>query len=530
MAEIEMLVASLDCEVTEANSNIHIYELKNTNAEDIQDVLTQLLQDGTRRSARPSGAGGRGRPAANSAGASGTNEQDFVNIVADANTNSLLITATRQRFDEIAEIIERLDQRRPQVLVQAAIAELSDNDLENIGVELLEAAGNMDGVFGGSSFGLSTIDTRGNVTGSSTGDGGDGTGTGGGTGGGTSTTSEEFFSDLVRIPNLDATGFTGGIFRNFLEVPVLVQLFKQVVKGNLVSVPSILVNDNQEARIVVGNEIPTTSVNQGQFSDQTSFQGYQEANLELVISPTISNDNYLRLEVTISIAAFTGSQIDPSIPPPRTNRELTTNITLQSGRTVVIGGLTTDNYRETVNGIPLLMDIPILGYLFRSSSTSRERTTLYVFITPTILDEFEALERISYERKLEIAKLDGQIEMVDPNFRKVELDDEELDIDEIESTGHLDVLHYRPTAPMEDPNDVRTPGADGVPVKPKMPEGSGARKKEADGRGAMHPALPAGDGPRESSRGGGARDDAPALRGFGQRRPEARPQPASGGF
>ncbi|HGY91076.1 MAG TPA: hypothetical protein ENK43_07880 [Planctomycetes bacterium] len=500
MTEIKNLVADLDVEVTEPNSNIHIYELKNTNAEDIQDVLTQLLQGTGGRSVRPTGAGGsRGRNSSAGRGGLGqTSNPDEVNIVADPNTNSLLITATKARFEELAEIITRLDQRRPQVLVQAAIAELTSTDLQNIGVELaqVEGGGAETRLFGATAFGLSTIDTRQNVLGGGT-TGGDGTGTGGGTTGGTTSSTDQFFSDLIRVPNLDAQGLVGGIFRNFVEVPILVQLFKQVISGNLVSVPSIMVNDNQEAHITIGTEVPTTSVNQGQFSDQVSFQGYQEANLEMLISPTISNDNYLRLDIEITIQAFTGAQASFQVPPPRTTRSIVTSVTVQSGRTVVIGGLTTDNYRETLTGVPFLSDIPVLGELFKSTSESREKTTLYVFITPTILSDFEALEKISYDRKLEIAKLDGQIHIVDPNFREIDLDDEELSIEDIESTGLIDLPKYRPSVAIEGPQPPPRMNADGVPAKPpvttpqskprQQDEGADSSKKTTGGEGARTP-------------------------------------------
>lgn len=495
MKEIKMLVASLDEAVTEPNSNIHIYELKNTNAEDMQAVLADLLGGSTRRSTRATGQGGTNRAQQNTPGqnfqnqgglGNQSNDPDAVNIVADPNTNSLLITATRARYEEIIEIIAKLDRRRPQVLVQAAVAELSDNDLENIGVELAAVEGGQDEgrFFGGTAFGLSTIENQ-----ASTG-GGDGT-----------EVTDRFFDDLVRVPNLDALGLTGGIFRDFVEVPILVQLFKRLDKGNLVSVPSILVNDNQEATIKVGSQIPTTNITQGQVSDQQSFGGYQEASLTLSISPHISNDDYLRLNVTISVQAFTGSQSSPSVPPPKTTRDINTAITVQSGKTVVIGGLTTDNVRSTTLGIPFLMDIPILGELFKSTSTTRDRTTLYVFITPTILKEFEALERLSYDRKLEISKLEGQIHLVDPEFRPLELDDKKLSIETIESTGHLDLPQYRPSVNIRDEGGAPTPNnTEGAPVKPQKSvpvengsngagatEGAGEPKQNGAASGVRNP-------------------------------------------
>ncbi|MEZ6194330.1 MAG: secretin N-terminal domain-containing protein [Planctomycetota bacterium] len=486
MTEIRMLVAALDIEGTEVNSNIHIHELKNTNAEDMQSVLTDLLGQTGGASARPSGAGGSrtNNNANRGAAGNGTDvDPNYVNIVADPHTNSLLITSTQARFEEVREIIERLDRRRPQVLVQCAIAELSDNDIENIGVEVaqIEGGGAEARLFGGTAFGLSTITTQSDLNGT----GGDGMG------GGTSTNNSNFFEDLVRIPNLDGQGLTAGIFQNFVGVPLLVRLFQENRRSNLVSVPSILVNDNEEAHIIVGNEIPTTTVNQGQFSDQTSFGGYQEANLELSISPHISNDDYLRLDIFLNVQAFDGAQVDPAVPPPRTTREIQTQITVPSGRTIVIGGLTNDNQRETVSGIPLLSDIPILGELFKNTSTQHEKRTLYVFITPTIMSDFESLDRVSYERKLEIAKLDGQIHIVDPNFREIELDSKEVTIEEIESTGSLNMPRYRPSSAVEGDMPKLDDGSQ-VPVRPK----SGLVAPRDEGASSRAEAAPAGNAVR----------------------------------
>ena len=464
MTEIKRLISDLDTEPTEPNSNIHIYELKNTNAEDIQSVLAELLGN-SGRGVRGTGAGGtrtgRGGNVGGRSTAGAASSADEVNIVADANTNSLLITSTKARFEEIAEIVARLDKRRPQVLVQAAIVELSDNDVQNIGVELAqsEGGGSEARIFGGTAFGLSDLNTAaggGDGGGDGMG-GGDGDSGGGGAGG-------NFLNDLVRIPNIGSGGLIAGVFRNFVEVPLLVRMFKMADRGNLVSVPSILVNDNQPAHIIVGSQIPTTQVNQGQFSDQRSFAGYQDANLELNISPHISNDNYLRLNIFLQIEDFTGAgSADGAVPPPRSSREIETNITVRSGKTVVIGGLSTDNQRTTVQGVPLLSSIPILGELFKTTNEIHDKTTLYVFITPTILSEFEALERISYEKKLEISKLEGQIYLVDPNFRELELDDEETSIEAIESTGHLDLPRYRPSSPIPNRPDIES---NVVPVKP----------------------------------------------------------------
>ena len=468
MNEIKRLVAALDTEVTQIESNIHIYFLRNTNAEDMAETLRQVTGQGSTRSGR-AGAGIRGGAGQQPATTSEYGQD--ISIVPDTNTNSLLIQATRTKFEEIVPIIEKLDRRRPQVLVQAAIAELSDSDVQSIGVEItaIQGGNNKYKLAGATGFGLSMI-TVDPTSGGTTGTGGTGTGTGGGTAGATGSTGS-LFSDLIRVPFATSSGgiaFSGlaaGIFQEDLNVPLLVNLLKTTTKGNLVSVPSVLTNDNESSFIRVGTSVPTAQVNQGQFSDQTSFGGYENADLTLRISPHISNDNYLRLEIQLIVEAFVpGSSTSLAIPPARTTREFVGNVTVPNGSTVVIGGLVQDNETEAVSKVPFLGDIPVIGELFKTTTTTKQKNTLYLFVTPTILNEFRALEDISYQRKLEIHKLAGNVRLVDPSFREVDLDDGSLDLDEIERSGNLDLPAYTPVSSLEP--QARTMPVTGIPVKP----------------------------------------------------------------
>ena len=477
MNEIKRLVAALDTEVTNIDSNIRIYFLKNTNASDMERTLRDLLGQSTTRSTRPVG----GRPGAAGPTTGAAPGQEVI-IVADDHTNSLLIQATKTRYEEIEHIINELDKRRPQVLVHAAIAELSDTDMKNIAVELTAIEGGDDRYRfgGGTGFGLSTI-TAG--AGAAAGGAVGGTGTGGGAGDpGTTTGSSNFFEDLIRIPFATDTGigFTGlaaGIFEQNMNVPLLVSMLKSYTKVNLLSNASVLTNDNQQSTIEVGRTInilrsETTAAG----TDRTTAGDEVEANLSLSISPHISNDNHLRLDIDLSVVAFQGVG-GTGIPPPRTTRTFSGSVTVPNGKTVIIGGLVQDNTAETVTGIPWLMDIPVLGNLFRSTSTSVEKTTLYLFVTPTIIQDFQKLEEISYERKLEILKLDGNINLVDPNFRAVGIRDLEVDIDAIEDGGMLDLPHYSPVTPVGHQETRRE--VDGNPIKPRKHDGERAEVDEA---------------------------------------------------
>ncbi|MAG57260.1 MAG: hypothetical protein CMJ83_13285 [Planctomycetes bacterium] len=423
MNEIKRLVAALDTATDGVPDNIRIYFLKNTNAPDMERTLRDLLgQTASQRSNSPVGRPGATGPTSGNARGSG------VVIVADDHTNSLLIQCTKTRYQEIEHIIDELDRRRPQVLVHAVIAELSDTDMQNIAVELTAIQGGDDRYRfgGGTGFGLSQTTIA-------------------------EDTSGGFLDDLVRIPFATGTGigFTGlaaGIFERNMNVPLLVSMLKSYTKVNLLSNASVLTNDNQQSTLTVGRTLNIlSSETTAAGLDRTTASDEVDANLTLSISPHISNDGHLRLDIDLSVVAFQGFG-DPNngLPPPRTSRTFNGSVTVPNGKTVIIGGLVQDNTAETVTGIPFLSDIPILGELFKSTNTSVEKTTLYLFVTPTIIDDFKQLEEISYQRKLEIQKLNGNLNLIDPNFRAAGIGDLEVDADALEDAGVLDLPSYSP--------------------------------------------------------------------------------------
>lgn len=441
MNQIKRLVGALDSEVKDPLGNIRIYFLKNTNAKDLQETLQDVIGQGSSaRGSRPSGA-----RASNGQGPSTTDARgQEVSIVADENNNALIITASKTRYEEVEDIIRKLDQRRPQVLVQAAIAELSDSDVRNIGVEITAIEGGSGSGYRGafaSGFGLSSVQVS---------------------------SANSNISSLTRVPllsngQINVNGGVFGVFDNDLNVPFLVSLLKTKTKSNLVSVPSVLTNDNEESRIEVGRQVGTADFNTSAAgTDNVGFGGYEEAKIELVISPHISNDNYLRLEVELTVDAFVGQRVSAQIPPDKTSRKLVGSVTLPSGKTVVIGGLVQDNDTETEQAVPFLSDIPLLGELFKRTETVKEKTTLYVFITPTIFTTFEGLEEVSYDKKLEIQRLDGQVRLVDPHFRPILIDDRATEIGDVEGSGALDLPRYAPTTPTGSDAPV-----DGHPRRPR---------------------------------------------------------------
>jgi len=392
MPRIKELVARLDVDVVERERNYHIYALDNVSAEDLAETLDEFLQDAVQLEQGAAAGNQRG-----GAPRASNNAREYV-VVADAETNSLLIAANRTRYEELKSLIERLDRRQDQVLIETALIELTGRDFLDIGVELgfadIPGVGESGG-FGVTGFGLSTIQD-------SDGDG---------------------VPDL-RVPNV-GQGVTAGIIDgDEFSIPMLVALVEEKRNSDVLNVPSVLVNNNSVARVSTLDEQPTTQITAtgggvGAGQTQENFNDYVEAGITMEISPSISASRYLRLDVYLEVSTFIGA-VQGAIPPPRVTRTIETQINVPDGSTMVIGGIVVDNESKTRTQVPWLGDIPILGRLFSRETGTRDRTVLYFFVTPHILKdtEFADLAELSYGKKLEAAREIGieRLRKIDPTF------------------------------------------------------------------------------------------------------------------
>jgi general secretion pathway protein D len=479
MNEIRRLVAALDSEFAEPSRNIHIFWLRHTNAEDVADVLAETYgfsRSGGSGGGRPPNAG-EGRPgAAGDRGAAGrstgspsggsrggSGARDDVLIIPEPTNNALVIRASGSAWAEVKSLIETLDRARPQVIIQGAVAELTDSQFKSIGVELTALAGG-EGFRPGAltGFGLSTVQIT--QTGPIGGTGpGTGTGTGGGMGGGS--ISQPGDPNLTRIPffpgdSPDTGGGIFGLFNDSLNVPILISLLQNGGRGNLVSTPLLVANDNGQSMIEASRQIATVSFQSTPTGDESSFGGYQEAKISLTISPHVSNDDYVRLEVELLVEAFVGTALSPSVPPDKTSRRLVGSVTMPDGATAVVGGLILDANLCDMNGVPPFADAPIIGPFFSLRNRRAERTSLYFFLSPTIVSRFETLDHVSYQKKLEVQKLQGPIRLIDPDFRPILLDDRWIGIEGIEASGNLDLPRFAATVPLVECNRSDGPARD----------------------------------------------------------------------
>ncbi len=443
LVNIRQLVARLDVDLIEPERTYHVYALENVRAEELAETLEEFLEGANR--IQQGVGGGRGQGQGSVPG--GTSRDSEIVVVPDGTTNSLLVAASRRRYEEVEDLIHRLDRRQEQVLIETALIELTGNESFNLAVELgfADIPSSGEGTFGVSSFGLGTfVDSD-----------GDGI------------PDIKLAGDASGQPGL---GLTAGIFDsdNF-SLPVLVSALQSRTSANVLNIPSVLVNNNGSATVTSVESQPTADINQGNVTTQQTFGGYEDAGITLQISPSISASGYLRLDITLEVSIFTGTFSGP-IPPPKITRTIQTQVSVPNGDTMVVGGIITDNRNTSRAGLPWLMDLPLVGNLFRQDTNNETQTTLYFFVTPHILSDenFADLAEYSYKVKLNAADKIGasRIRVVDPEFGKSE--DNVLE-------GFEVPLYRSPESGAVDPEDVGwTPEKRAEALEGAEPIGSGA--------------------------------------------------------
>ncbi|GAB4152990.1 MAG: GspD family T2SS secretin variant ExeD [Planctomycetota bacterium] len=384
------LIAKLDVPVDALDSTVRVIRLKNVLAEELVQTLSQFMTE-DQQAEQTAQQGG-------SPGSSQARRPRKTVIKAHKESNSLLVSASQTKFLQVLNLIDSLDKRQPQVLVEAALVELTTGDLLRLGVELgaidLPGSGsNYRRPFGFTSFGQSTFQD----------------------------TDDNGLPD-TRLPDFDnpLQGITGGIIsgKDF-AVPILINALQSNDRANILSTPSILVNNNFTAVVKTEESRPTLTSQQGTATTSQSVGQPRTAGITLSISPTIGTQNNLRLNVNLSISRFVGA-FDPNSATGggiTLSREISTQVTMPSDDTMVLGGVIEDQESQNDGGIPILKDIPLLGYLFRKSESTSNKTNLYFFVTPTILDEddFQDLFQVSLQRKQQAANYIGtrRMQMVD---------------------------------------------------------------------------------------------------------------------
>ncbi|AOK15200.1 type II secretion system protein GspD [Burkholderia cepacia] len=318
---------------------------------------------------------------------SGDDNQPGGMIQADSATNSLIITASDPVYRNLRSVIDQLDARRAQVYIEALIVELNSTSQGNLGIQWQIANGNF---LGGTNFvsGLSGAGGSGNILGVS-----GALATGG-------------VQGLGQLPNVLQQGLNIGWLHNMFGVQglgALLQYFSGVSDANVLSTPNLITLDNEEAKIVVGQNVPIAT---GSYSNLTSgntnnaFNTYdrRDVGLTLHVKPQITDGGILKLQLYTEDSAVVAGTTTAQTGPTFTKRSIQSTILADNGEIIVLGGLMQDNYQVSNSKVPLLGDIPWIGQLFRSESKVRAKTNLMVFLRPVIINDRQTAQAISSNR------------------------------------------------------------------------------------------------------------------------------------
>jgi general secretion pathway protein D len=373
---VRKLVAFMDKDVPRGESNIQVYRLQNSIAEDLAKVLNSIVKDTV---AAASAAGGA---AAQKVMAPVVSKN--VLVVADKATNTLVVMAEREDYKVLENIIKQLDVPRAMVYIEALIMEVNADKAFSLGVEWrgIKDTGSINGIPGSGS-------------GAFIGSGGAGSTTPGG---------YNILDGLINTATTPMTGvFPGGFAMGiigagiqignviFPSIGAVVQAYKTDQEVSILSTPQIMTLDNEEAEINVGSNVPYITSQQSSSTTTTTSLSplnynsyeYRDVGVILNITPHINEGNFIRLKISQQVTKVTSAAGNPT--PTTLKRTAKTTVVVKDNETIVIGGLVGDSTQDNTYKVPWLGDIPILGWFFKTHSTSREKTNLYVFLTPHIV-------------------------------------------------------------------------------------------------------------------------------------------------
>jgi len=387
IARLRTLVAMLDTP-TSAAGNLHVVHLKNAEAVKVAETLRAIHLGeaapaaASRTQNAPSPAGGSGAsaaPAPLSATANPAAAQAPGMIQADPATNSIIINAPDAIYNNLRAVVEKLDARRAQVYVEALIAEITADKAAEFGIQWQSLSGvekSGTQAFGGTNFGGPGQNVLG----------------------------------IVANPGSAGRGLNIGVLKGTVTIPgigevlnlgLLVRALETDSNANILSTPTLLTLDNEEARIIIGQNVPFIT---GQYAlsggatTPTPFQTVErrDVGLTLRVKPQISEGGTVRLQLYQEV-----SSVEDTFNPAgviTNKRAVESTVLVDDGEIVVIGGLIQDAVRDGVEKVPLLGDIPFLGALFTYKTRSRVKTNLMVFLRPTVLRDAERARSLTASR------------------------------------------------------------------------------------------------------------------------------------
>jgi general secretion pathway protein D len=478
----------------QSGSEIRVYRLEHANAETLLETVQSLIggkSGATQGSdvppvAAPANGGGTVVPAApvvatsSSGGTNGIGGRGPIVVTRYEGTNALIVAANPDVQRSLGELIRQLDTRPEQVLVEAIVVEIGNEAAKKLGVQFL--VGGKDAPFAATNYTNATpnILTIAGAVGAE-----ELTRTTTTVNGNTTTTATnsalgDGLQQAAAASILSATGGFGGFaldIGNNAIFGTIINAIAADTESNLLATPHIVTLNNQKAKFLVGQEVPVSTGEQLSANFENAFRTVQrqEVGIKLEVTPQVNAQGDVKLFLKQEVSSVAGPVSSRSSDLVLNKREFETTLTVGDGQLLAIGGLLNDDERRTIERIPLLSDIPLIGELFKSRSRSRSKTNLMVFIRPTILRSREDGDRLT-ARRYDYVR----------DMQRVRNPDMEPSIDEL-------LRDYMGATPPSEPNvranDIMI-GADGNlprqpaagPLKPTDVPASAASTPSGDGQ------------------------------------------------
>jgi general secretion pathway protein D len=368
---VRELVTKLDVQPPEASSKVNVYYLENTDATEMSKVLEGVVKGFTAQATA-------GQPGA-AAPQLSPFESGKVTVTPDKGSNSLVIMASPNDYNNLVQVIKKLDRRSKQVFVQVLIAEVSLDKSRELGLQ--------GGVIGGGVLNkyltvAGLYDPLGTLTSIGT---------------AISAAGGKLSPTLTASP---------------VNITAVLKALDKEGLVNILSTPNILTSDNKEAEINVGENVPFQgSATQSSIGTTTSVER-KDIGINLKIKPQISEGDYIRMDINQEISAVKNDK-GQAVDLVTTKRSAKTSIVVKDKETVVIGGLIQDSEDVNVQKVPFLGDIPVIGWLFKTTTKSRKKTNLMILLTPHIIKDASDLMTITEDQRERFGTSAKEVKPVD---------------------------------------------------------------------------------------------------------------------
>ncbi len=427
VAQVRALVHKLDQPPapgsSAASGNIHVVYLKNADATKLAATLRAAMAAGTGTGTAQASASSSTAPASTaptgglaSMGSSGSATSGLGagaspstassnqpstggQIQADPSTNSLIITAPEPQYRQLRNVIDKLDGRRAQVLVESLIVEVNTNKLAEFGIQwqgvlgkqgdgTVGVIGTNSGAAGANILGLTTALASGSATAI-----------------GTGVASLSGGLNLALAPRINGQYYLGAL-ANFLQ---------NSGDANVLSTPNLMTLDNEEARIVIGNNVPFVTGSYANSTGSSTVNPFttverKDVGLMLRVRPQINENGTVKMAIYQEVSKIDGNTLKDTNGPTTSKRAIESNVLVEDGSIIVLGGLLEDSYSQAEDKVPVMGDIPLLGNLFRSENRSRKKTNLMVFLRPVVVRDAAASDALMLDRYESIRALQQAVQ------------------------------------------------------------------------------------------------------------------------